>query len=133
MYPLHRSDTGSFQELAHASDVEFGQLSMLTIEPGCSRGGHYHTHKREWFCCIHGQCCLIIRNSEGKLIICITLTDSERKFVEVLPKEVHTLRNTSDTECELLIICNEKYDPKNPDTLKCESVLKEIEGESIYA
>jgi len=121
MYPLHKSDTGSFQELAHASDVEFGQLSLLTIAPGCERGGHYHTRKREWFCCTHGMCSLQMLNQQGKQIAYADLGETHKEFVPVNPYEVHTVVNYGDRECELLIISSEEYDDKDPDTVKYEA------------
>lgn len=124
MYPLHKNDTGSFQELTHASDVEFGQLSLLTVAPRRTRGGHYHTRKREWFCCIHGRCALILTDVKGNQITGIQLDSGNREFVPVKPYEVHTVLNPTDEECELLVICNEEYDPKDEDTIKWEKSEK---------
>ena len=121
MYPLHQNDTGSFQELAHASDVEFGQLSLLTVAPRRTRGGHYHTHKSEWFCCIHGKCYIVLQSPEGKQLVSLFLDDNKRQFFKVLPGEVHTVLNPHDQECELLVISSEEYDLENPDTIKYEA------------
>jgi len=120
MYLLHQSETGSFQELAHASDVEFGQLSLLTIAPRCQRGGHYHTRKKEWFCCLRGKCyivCTDVRNGEQKNTI---LEDTDKKFVLVYPYDAHVVLNPHDQECELLVISSEEYDPADPDAIKWE-------------
>ena len=119
-YPLHKSNTGSFQELAHASDIEFGQLSLLTVAPRCTRGGHYHTRKREWFCCLHGRCFIIatdVRTMEQRSVV---LEGSNREFQIVNPYEVHVVLNPHDRECELLVIPSEEYDDSNPDTIKYE-------------
>jgi UDP-2-acetamido-2,6-beta-L-arabino-hexul-4-ose reductase len=118
MYPLHKNETGSFQELAHKSDVEFGQLSMLTVAPGCERGWHYHTRKREWFCCTHGSCLLTavdVRTGEKREVV---MQGNSREFVLVEPYESHTVENTTEYGCELLVICSEEYDPDNADTIK---------------
>ncbi len=120
MYPLHKNDTGSFQELAHASDIQFGQLSLLTIAPKCERGGHYHTYKKEWFCCVHGRCCIVLHSPKGEQLGSLTLDDTNREFVTVNPYEVHAVLNPHDQECELLVISSEEYDPDNPDTIKWE-------------
>lgn len=131
-YPLHQSDTGSFQELAHAYDgIQFGQLSLLTVAPRCTRGGHYHTHKREWFCCLHGKCYLGITNVYTDIQQTITLDGNNREFVAVLPYENHVVLNPSNQECELLVICSEEYDPENPDTIKFEA--KQVKGEPVHA
>ena len=118
MYPLHKNDTGSFQELAHKSGIEFGQLSLLTVAPRRTKGGHYHTHKKEWFCCIHGRCYIAAVNVKTGKSKSITLDENNKKFIPVNPYESHIVLNPSDTECELLVICNEEYDPDNPDTVK---------------
>jgi UDP-2-acetamido-2,6-beta-L-arabino-hexul-4-ose reductase len=117
MYPLHQSDTGAFQELAHATDIEFGQLSLLTVAPRRTRGGHYHTHKREWFCCLHGRCYIVATDIRTGQQRSITLCDDNREFVIVNPYEAHTILNPHDQECELLIICNEEYNVENTDTI----------------
>jgi len=121
MYPLHQNDTGSFQELAHASDVEFGQLSLLTIAPRCERGGHCHTRKKEWFCCLHGKCYIVATDVRTGRQRSIVLDDADREFVIVNPYEAHIVLNPSDVECELLIIVSEEYDLGNPDTIKYET------------
>ena len=118
MYPLHKSDDGSFQELARTADIEFGQLSLLTIAPRRTRGGHYHTHKKEWFCGLHGRCYIVatdVRTGEQRTIV---MDEDNRKFAIVNPYEAHVVLNPSDQECELLVICNEEYDPDNADTVE---------------
>ena len=129
MHPLHQNEAGSFQELAHASDVEFGQLSLLTVAPRRTRGGHYHTWKKEWFCCLHGRCYIVatdIRTSRQRRI---ALEDSNREFVIVNPYEAHTVLNPNDRECELLVISSDEYDQDNTDTIKYEA--KEVKGEPV--
>jgi len=131
MYPLHQSDTGSFQELAHASDLEFGQLGLLTIAPRCERGRHYHTRKKEWFCCLHGKCYIVatdVRTGQQRSIV---LDGANREFVIVNPYEVHVVLNPSDVECELLIISSEEYDPENPDTITYRGYPKECEVHGV--
>ena len=118
-YPLHENETGYFQELAHSSDVKFGQLSLLGIKPGCVRGGHYHTRKEEWFCCIHGRCEMAMIDIRDKSSRVVILDDSNRELVFIKPYESHTVRNISKSEdCELLVIISEEYDPNDPDTFK---------------
>ena len=131
MYPLHQNDTGSFQELAHASEVEFGQLSLLTVNSRCKRGGHYHIHKREWFCCLHGECYLVATDIRTKQQRSTLLSEDSREFVPVEPYETHVVLNPSDCECELLVISSEEYDPENPDTIKYRAYPKECEVHGI--
>jgi UDP-2-acetamido-2,6-beta-L-arabino-hexul-4-ose reductase len=119
-FALHKNDNGSFQELAHADDVKFGQLSWLTINPNCKRGGHFHIKKREWFVCITGKCDMELVNVKDGSIRHIEMSDNDKEFVLVEPYESHTLTNTGDTVCGLNVIVSSTYDPKKADTFKFE-------------
>jgi UDP-2-acetamido-2,6-beta-L-arabino-hexul-4-ose reductase len=121
MQPLHKNESGSFQELAHASDVKFGQLSILTIAPSCDRGNHYHKRKKEWFCCVHGKCQLSTINNKTGTTRTLLLDGLNREFVVVEPYHTHIVSNPSSTqECELLIINSEEYREEDSDTFKYE-------------
>lgn len=116
MFPVHENESGSFQELAHSNDVVFGQLSILSIRPGFTRGGHYHTRKKEWFCCIHGHCIIKIINIKNGEEKEIRLNGKKRQFLKIKPYEKHWVKNIGKDVCELLIIISEEYDKKDPDT-----------------
>ena len=119
MFEVHKGDDGSFQELAHNSDVVFGQLSVLTVAPGASRGGHYHTRKQEWFCCMHGSCKMEMIDTVDNSMRVVYLNENERQFVLVKPYESHTVINQNYSEaCELIIIISEEYNRNDPDTIK---------------
>jgi UDP-2-acetamido-2,6-beta-L-arabino-hexul-4-ose reductase len=91
---------------------------MLTVAPRRVRGGHYHTHKTEWFCCTHGACVLILTDiATGMQLTAIELSDTNRVFVSVNPREAHIVLNHHDCTCELLVISSEEYNPENPDTI----------------
>ena len=121
MYPIHKNETGLFQELARKDDVKFGQLSYLVIKPKCSRGNHYHKRKEEWFCCLHGKCELLLTDINRKSKREIILDSSNREFIRVNPFENHILRNLDDKkDCEILIIISEEYNENDPDTFKFE-------------
>ncbi len=119
MYPLHKDDRGSFQELTHADDVEFGQLSLLTVNPSCVRGGHYHKRKQEWFCCIRGICQMEITGVKSGTKVSILLDENNKAFIKIHPYESHSVRNMSDKNvCDLLVIASEEYNPNDDDTFK---------------
>jgi UDP-2-acetamido-2,6-beta-L-arabino-hexul-4-ose reductase len=121
MYPIHKNETGLFQELARKDDVKFGQLSYLVIKPKCSRGNHYHKRKEEWFCCLHGKCELLLMDINRKSKREIILDSTTREFIKVNPFENHILTNLDDTkDCEILIIISEEYNENDPDTFKFE-------------
>jgi len=119
MYPIHENETGLFQELARTEDVKFGQISLLIINSGCSRGGHYHTRKKEWFCCIHGRCRLDLINVHSNARKEVILDESKREFIKVEPFWAHTLTNLSNVRpCDLIIVVSEEFNESDPDTLK---------------
>jgi len=120
MFPVHENESGSYQELAHKSDVVFGQLSILNIKPGFTRGGHYHTRKKEWFCCIHGSCVIKMINIKTGETMDVKLTGEKRQFIKIEPWVNHHIKNTGKDDCELLIIISEEYDKDNPDTFGSE-------------
>ena len=118
---IYIENTGSFQELVHSSDVKFGQLSLLRVNPGCARGGHYHTRKEEWFCCIHGKCEMEMTDVKDGTTRAVILEDSKKEFILIKPYESHLVRNFSKSEvCELLVIVSEEYNPEDTDTFKGE-------------
>lgn len=121
MYPINENETGLFQELARTKDVKFGQISLLIIKAGCSRGGHYHARKHEWFCCIHGCCRMNLLNVHSRATRDAILDESKREFYEVEPFWAHTLTNMSNSEsCYVIIIVSEEYDESGTDTFKSE-------------
>ena len=120
-HPIHRDVTGSFQELARKSEgIDFGQLSILSVSPGCVRGGHYHIRKKEYFCCTRGRGLLElvdIETDHKKTYILDAIKD--RVFIEVLPGFSHTvINNDRYVDLEVLIIISEEYDEEDPDTFK---------------
>lgn len=119
MYPLYESLEGSFQELVHCDDVKFGQLSLLKVKSGCARGGHYHTRKQEWFCCIRGKCVMEIANVKDYSSRSVIMNETKAEFLLINPYEYHLVRNFSKSDtCELLIIASEIYNPEDADTFE---------------
>ncbi len=122
MFPVHRNETGMYQELARNSSIKFGQLSILGVNPGCTRGGHSHARKQEWFCAIFGTGILKIMDLETKEERIVILDGfKERQFFPVNPNEVHWVINTSPyVDLEVLIIISEEYYDGDADTFKFE-------------
>jgi dTDP-4-dehydrorhamnose 3,5-epimerase-like enzyme len=120
MFPIHKDERGSFQELAHENEIVFGQLSLLKVNPKCTRGGHYHTYKEEWFCCIRGKCLMEMIDVKTKRVRKVELDGEKPEFIYILPYESHSVINNYDEPCELLVIVSEIYDEKTHDTYKYE-------------
>lgn len=121
MYPEHKSETGSFQELAHKDDLRFGQVSLLTINPGRTRGGHYHERKFEYFLLLKGECVFITKG------VNVDINDRQinmevKELYPCRPFEQHWLHNTGLETAELLVFASEVYKTYDPDTYREEKV-----------
>lgn len=117
-YPIHKVDSGSFQELVRGDEAEFGQLSLCTIEVANQRGGHYHTRKEEWFCVVQGKMALDFYTQETEYLQTQLLTAEAPRFIHIPPGYLHVVRNVGNDVVKFLIVCNEKFDPDNADTYK---------------
>ena len=115
-YPIHSRESGSFQELIHSDEAEFGQLSICTIAPGSERGGHYHYHKEEWFCVIKGRMALDFFTIAGEYLETQLLEAEHPRFVHIPTQLFHIVRGIGAEEVKFLILCNEIFDHEEPDT-----------------
>lgn len=108
------SDTGSFCELYKSE--RFGQVSVLTIEPGESRGNHYHHTKVENFHLALGRVELTERDIRGGDTLVRKIEAGESFWTR--PGWVHTLTNTGDGPAVMVIWANEIFDHDRPDTYR---------------
>jgi len=106
------SDTGSFCEVFKSRD--WGQVSVLTIEPGAVRGNHYHHTKCENFHLVHGEVSLIEHDVRGGGEQVSTIGQGNSFWTR--PGWVHRVENTGDRTATFLIWANEVYDNARPDT-----------------
>jgi len=110
------SDTGSFCELYKAEG--FGQVSVLIIEPGATRGNHYHDSKVENFHLTMGCVELTERDVRGGASLVRTIKAGESFWTR--PGWVHTLQNTGGESAVLVIWANEIFDHEQPDTYRAQ-------------
>jgi UDP-2-acetamido-2,6-beta-L-arabino-hexul-4-ose reductase len=116
-YPLqtHTDPRGSFAEVLKTR--EGGQVSVLTAEPGVTRGGHYHHSKVEKFLVVHGHARFRFRhilNGETWEL----MTSAERPVVvETIPGWTHDITNVGNGVMVSLLWANEIFDRSRPDTV----------------
>lgn len=115
------SDTGSFCEL-YKSET-FGQVSALTIEPGESRGNHYHHTKVENFHLALGRIELTERGIRGGEPLVRTIEAGQSFWTR--PGWVHKLTNTGEGPAVLVIWANEIFDHERPDTYRLDETEKQ--------
>jgi dTDP-4-dehydrorhamnose 3,5-epimerase-like enzyme len=121
-HPVHRDERGYVAELLRGSEGaagEFGQLLVTVANPGVEKGNHYHTRKREWFCCLSGAVELVARDRATGEIERVTLTPDENGrtlTAEVPPNVTHAIINNGDVPACVLLYVTEEYDEADSDT-----------------
>ncbi len=104
----------------HLPDDSFGQFYVTTAKPGVAKGGHYHRHKREWFCVIKGGAEILLTNVETGEEKNLQMGEDNIITVGVKPGIAHLLKNTGNEMMYVLIYSDTPFDPDNPDTLSWE-------------
>jgi UDP-2-acetamido-2,6-beta-L-arabino-hexul-4-ose reductase len=116
-YPLvaHTDTRGSFAEVLKSRDG--GQVSVLTAEPGVTRGGHYHHSKVEKFLVVHGHARFRFRHIlDGETFE--LMTSAERPVVvETIPGWTHDITNVGNGVMVSLLWASEIFDRSRPDTV----------------
>lgn len=113
MAKINEDKRGLFVELWKHSVDGIGpqQISWLTINPGCFRGGHYHKNQYEYFILIEGECEVLINMSTTSS--CLTKLKQFEIFT-VPPEFQHTF--FSKNGAKLIILSDKEFNEKEPDT-----------------
>ena len=107
---------GDFSELV--KDNNFGQISLLTVNPKQERGNHFHDFKIEKFFVISGKGRLVHQNILNNKIIKFDISDTISRVYTSIPGWSHKIQNFTKNKLIILIWSNEVYDKKKPDTIK---------------
>jgi len=112
----HIDSRGYFSELVKTNSG--GQFNLFTIQPGKSRGEHYHHSKHEKFFLVAGKAIFVKKNILTGEIIKFRL--DEKKIIEVLsvPGWWHEVKNISNKTAYFLLWSNDIFNAKKPDTYK---------------
>jgi len=113
--PNYADERGNFVEFLKTKDS--GQFSFLTINPGITRGSHYHHSKTEKFIVVQGKARLRFRHLVTKEIHEINLSDAKSQIVDTIPGWVHDVTNIGSTDVVILLWANENFDREYPDTI----------------
>lgn len=113
-HPKHEDKRGYFQELFRVSecDHEVKQISRFRINPGQTRGGHYHSKLTETFIVLEGECVIHVYDINQELPFSQHLQEGE--YLTMTPFSHHTFY--SKDGCTLLIAANQEFNPKDMDT-----------------
>jgi UDP-2-acetamido-2,6-beta-L-arabino-hexul-4-ose reductase len=113
----HGDERGIFVEMLKTPNA--GQFSFFTVQPGITRGEHYHHTKTEKFLVIKGHACFGFRNMITNEIYYVETHGNESQIVESVPGWTHDIKNIGDDVMIVMLWANEIFDPINPDTYSC--------------
>ena len=113
--PKYDDNRGSFVEMLRTP--ESGQFSFFTIQPGITRGSHYHHSKTEKFLIIKGLARLKFRHLITNEKYEVTISGGEPTIVDSIPGWIHDITNIGDSEACVMLWANELFDRDRPDTI----------------
>ena len=115
-YNFSADNRGYFQELYKSK--KYGQISMNMAFPSITKGGHYHTYKKEIFYTVKGQCEIIQRNVKDNTIIKDIVDGDKPNPVEIKVGYTHQITNIGKDNSYTIMWISEIYNPDTHDTYK---------------
>ena len=109
---------GSFEELYKSK--KYGQISDNTINPGITKGGHYHTYKKEIFYTVIGKSRIRQRNINNDDMIVDEVSEESLKPIDIIPYYTHDITNIGEELNHTIMWISEIYDPNTHDTYRQE-------------
>ena len=95
---------------------EFGQIFVLRINPGQTRGNHFHHTKIEKFLVLEGQAHLKLKNIDNGTSAVFRLSSDRLQLIEIPPGYSHSIENIGSTPVIVLVWANEIFNQARPDT-----------------
>lgn len=111
-----KDERGYFKEL-YKSQL-YGQISINMSYPNITKGGHYHTYKKEIFYVVKGTCSIVLKNIHNDDLIKYEINDNDMKMVDILPNYEHKITNIGTKNSYTLMWISEIFDKNNTDTYK---------------
>lgn len=115
-YNFAEDNRGSFEELYKSK--KWGQISDNVSFPGITKGGHYHTYKKEIFYTVIGRCEIKQRNIENNDMIVDVIDENNRKKVDIIPSYTHQITNIGNINSHTIMWISEIYNPETHDTYR---------------
>ena len=115
-YNFAEDNRGSFEELYKSK--KWGQISDNVSFPGITKGGHYHTYKREIFYTAVGKCLIRQRNIKTNEMIVNRVDGNHPEPVEIKVGYTHEITNIGKENSHTLMWISEIYNPETHDTYR---------------
>ena len=107
---------GSFTELYKSK--EHGQISINITYPGITKGGHYHTYKKEMFYTVIGESLIRQRNISNNDYVENKVSGDNPERINIIPGYTHDIKNIGNSNSYTLMWISEIYNPDTHDTYK---------------
>lgn len=107
---------GSFEELYKSK--KWGQISDNVAYPGITKGGHYHTYKKEIFYTVIGDSEIKQRNIDNNDVILDVVHGIDPHPVNIIPRYTHQITNVGKCNSHTIMWISEVYNPDTADTYK---------------
>jgi UDP-2-acetamido-2,6-beta-L-arabino-hexul-4-ose reductase len=105
---------GNFIEILKSKDI--GQISINIINPGKSKGFHWHDSKIEKFFIISGLSLIRIMDKNTHQVTEFRNTEGKFECITIPPGYVHSIENIGTQPVNLIIWSNEIFSADRPDT-----------------
>ena len=107
---------GSFEELYKSK--KWGQISDNMSYPGITKGGHYHTYKKEIFYTVIGECEIKQRSIENNDVKLDVVSGDNPHPVNIIPMYSHQITNIGQECSHTIMWISEIYNPDTHDTYR---------------
>ena len=115
---------GSFEELY--KNKKWGQISDNVAFPGITKGGHYHTYKKEIFYTVVGKSEIIQRDVKTDKMVKDVVDGKDPHPVDILVGYTHQITNVGDVDSHTIMWISQIYNPETSDTFY-EPVIKNVQ------
>ena len=107
---------GSFEELYKSK--KWGQISDNVAFPGITKGGHYHTYKKEIFYTVIGKSEIKQRDIKNNDMV-VDVVDGEHPHpVDIRVGYTHQIKNIGEIDTHTIMWISEIYNPDTHDTYR---------------
>ena len=115
-YNFAEDERGSFEELFKSK--KWGQISDNVSYPGITKGGHYHTYKKEIFYTVIGECLIRQRNIKTGELLENRVSGDDPHPVDIIPGYTHEIKNIGKENSHTIMWISEIYNPETHDTYR---------------
>ena len=107
---------GSFEEIYKSK--KWGQISDNVAFPDITKGGHYHTYKKEIFYTVIGTCEIRQRKIGDSEIDKVTVSGDKPNPVDIKVGYTHDITNIGKVNSHTIMWISEIYNPDTHDTYR---------------